>query len=184
MPIILPAENAAQVIPAPLSADLLYQHVRADCEEDQVEVISAFWRALSYSEHYTQRFFSLKKRIWFNDCFLREIPLRGPVNEIESVKYMLNGDLLTLDPGLYRVAANDALVSIGGWPGAVDREPDAVQVTYLGGHSELPEVVVTAILLLVTHYFENRSAVDMARIELPIGVHAHLDMVADYHGVV
>lgn len=117
------------------------------------------------------------------DCFPASIKLpMPPAATVDSVVYLdANGDAQTLSAAAYR------LYGAGGfdpfvrpawgtdWPATADGEPDAVTVTYTAGYETLPAPIKQAILLIVSHYFENReasSAIDLKH--LPMGVEALL----------
>tara|TARA_R110000868_G_scaffold291244_1_gene551685 strand:+ start:1224 stop:1796 length:573 start_codon:yes stop_codon:yes gene_type:complete len=56
------------------------------------------------------------------------------------------------------------------WPAMYDR-PDALSLVISAGYAEPPENVLHALRLLVSHWYENREAVDGASLkELPLAV--------------
>jgi uncharacterized phiE125 gp8 family phage protein len=110
-----------------------------------------------------------------------------PVQSIASIQYVdTTGATQTLDPSQYRLGMHH-LVSVLEeaygvcWP-AVRCQTDAIAVQYVAGYTQpglIPETVRQAILLLTSHFFDNRgatvvSATRATAIELPIGVEALL----------
>ncbi|PDT79963.1 head-tail connector protein [Sinorhizobium sp. BJ1] len=107
------------------------------------------------------------------------VPL-GPVTSIASIAYTdANGDPATvaswradLDAQPLRIwPARDT-----SWP-AIVCEPGAVKVTFVCGYPTLPVDLKWAVLLLVSHFYENREAVttDVSAAELPMGVSSILE---------
>lgn len=112
---------------------------------------------------------------------------KAPVQSVSSITYVdTNGAPQTLDPSQYQVGKRILIGAIEeaygvSWP-AVRCQMDAISVAYVAGYAsagQIPETMRQAILLLVDHFFENRSAtvISMTRMsvsELPIGVDALL----------
>lgn len=94
--------------------------------------------------------------------------LRAPIQEILSVEI----DGTPLDPPLQGISHGEATLEIGN-PGKT------VVVEYKAGYGDAddaPETAKIAILLLVVHWFDNRSPVtDRAANELPLSVQALAD---------
>lgn len=128
---------------------------------------------------------SLMERTWrltldtFSDAI--ELP-RGPVQSVTSVQYVdedgatqtFSSDDYTTD--LLGTRQWVVLNSDASWPTILDAV-NAVSVTYVAGFDELPDTFAdlkAAILLLVAHWFENRSAVVVGNTptELPLAVDA------------
>lgn len=117
---------------------------------------------------------------------------KAPVQSVASITYVdTNGAPQTLDPSQYQVGKRLLVGAIEeaygvSWP-AVRWQMDAVSVQYVAGYASpglVPETIRQAILLLVDHFFENRSAtvISMTRMsvsELPSGV----DVLLAHHEV-
>lgn len=106
----------------------------------------------------------------------------GPFQSLTSVEYYdtdnalqtatladfetwLDGDFVIVKPKKDRV-----------WPAAYLR-PDAIKITYVAGHgdasTDIPEGVRQAILLLVGHWYENRTAASEVKLhDVPFAVGA------------
>lgn len=113
-----------------------------------------------------------------------EVP-RPPLQSVVSVTYAdQNGNPQTLDPSLYRVSAGTPgrLTPAYGltWPTARN-ETDSVRVRFTAGYgdnTQCPVSLAPAIKLLVGHWYDNRSTVEvgigMTVAELPVAVKALL----------
>jgi uncharacterized phiE125 gp8 family phage protein len=92
-----------------------------------------------------------------------------PVQSVDSIEYVApDGTTKTLDPGKYRVrglnASEPATIRRAPdteWPEVAD-DPEAITVTFTAGYgdtpADVPEPIRHAIKLLVTDWFEKRSA--------------------------
>lgn len=116
------------------------------------------------------------------------LPL-GPVASITSITYY-DGDNAqqTLADSVYvlRTDSLGAYVELKpdqSWPSAYSRT-DAVSVTYVAGTeaADVPAALKAAILLMVSHWNENREAVsEGARMEVPMSANA---LIGPYRTVV
>lgn len=106
----------------------------------------------------------------------------GPVTAVTSVTYVDDGNAVQTLPGAdyFLVPGGDALMFVEGFcPPATYVRPDAVRVTYTAGYADaaaIPPPIRHAILLLVSHWYENREAVTIgqAPAALPMAVEALL----------
>lgn len=101
----------------------------------------------------------------------------GPVIGITSVKYVdPTGVEKTLDPAAYQLAGEGlAPAPSASWP-QVRGDAEGVRIRYEAGFETVPPAVRQAILLLVSTWFRNRSAVITGTIvaDMPHGVEALL----------
>lgn len=98
----------------------------------------------------------------------------GPVIEIDSVKHYVGEVLTTIDDEDYSLRQlsdmRSEIVPVSAWP-ATDTGVDRVQVEFTAGFEgeldsatytpAVPAAIRQAILLLVGHWFRNKSAVEM-----------------------
>lgn len=99
---------------------------------------------------------------WWADAQVIRIP-QAPLKAIASIRYIPSGGgaYVTLDPSLYVVdtSSNPAVI----YPAANQYWPytwiqhNSVLITFTSGYSEVPEVIKTAIKLLVCYWYENRG---------------------------
>jgi uncharacterized phiE125 gp8 family phage protein len=162
---------------------------RAQCrvtDTNEDSLISIYIQAArQYCEQYTQRAIGPQTFELALDAFPDgpiELPM-SPATSITSVKYAdVNGVEQTLSTSGYVLDDYSHLswcVSAYGseWPVALDAA-NAVKVRYVAGTTTIDPTVRVAMLLLIGHMFEERSAVMEVRgsmIELPLGVKSLLD---------
>jgi hypothetical protein len=118
---------------------------------------------------------------------------------VDSIKYLdATGTQQTLDPSTYKVDLTSTparVVPAPGvtWPLSTLYLPGSVQVTYTAGSyanaAAVPQSICLAILLLASHWYQNRMSVSITNLtEIPFGVKALLDhyrvTVLDYAEVV
>ena len=115
-----------------------------------------------------------------------ELP-RPPLQSISKIEYYDTADTkYTLSSAVY---AADAISTPGAahlkynqvWPATVLRDYNAICVTYVAGYASaalVPQSIKQAMLLLVSHWYENREAVLVGTISKPIdfAVRALLDV--------
>jgi uncharacterized phiE125 gp8 family phage protein len=124
---------------------------------------------------------------WYGRTWPRQLPL-PPTIEVLSVKYLdMAGEEQTLAADQYRVIYGTTAAGATLWPaiGATwpdtDLAPDAVRVRFTAGYeptdasppvSMVPLAVRQAMLLMVGHWYENRSevVVGTSAVPLPLGV--------------
>jgi uncharacterized phiE125 gp8 family phage protein len=113
-----------------------------------------------------------------------------PLIAVSSIAYIdASGSSQTLSASLYKVDANSKPGRItpswgNVWPTTRD-EMDAVTITYTAGYGaaavNVPETIRQAMLLLIGHLYENRSATaEEALKEVPMAVEALLS--SEWHG--
>jgi hypothetical protein len=115
---------------------------------------------------------------------------RSPLVQVTQVQYLdQDGATQTLDPSVYTVSDHKDPASIfraapsAGWPVPLYRV-DSVWVDYDAGYADgkLPAIALQAMLLLLSHWFENRTPVAAtAGSELPFTVTNLLDKNRVYY---
>jgi uncharacterized phiE125 gp8 family phage protein len=120
---------------------------------------------------------------WKLDRFPIEfrIPLY-PVQSVGSIEYVdENGSTQTLASSVYRVDthSNPARITLSwnqSWP-STRLVSNAVTVTFDAGYSSVPEDLRQAVLMLVSHWYENRETANIGNIvnRMPFAVDAILD---------
>lgn len=111
-----------------------------------------------------------------------ELP-RGPVRSVVSVTYTNeDGDDTVLPADQYRINAYSVPTLLQrafdtGWPTDVRNDLESVRIRYTAGYPStdsppqtVPEPILQAMHLYISHYFDNRHAVDADDLmELPLG---------------
>lgn len=95
---------------------------------------------------------------------------RPPLQSVTSIQYVdTDGNLQTLDPSLYTIAADSQPAYIVPaynqvWP-ATRCQPEAVKVTFVAGYGstgeDVPQRIRQAILLIAGNWFANRESVQV-----------------------
>jgi uncharacterized phiE125 gp8 family phage protein len=94
-------------------------------------------------------------------CDLRSLPI-APIISISSVKYLdAAGDEQTLDTAVYEAVTaglepHIRLMVGQSWP-SIRCASDAVRVTAVCGYSSLPAPIKSAILLIISSWFDSRD---------------------------
>lgn len=169
--------------PSPVSLPEAKKQTRCEFHTDDDALLTGLTAAATeWVERHTGR--SLAEHTWTLtlDSFAEAIRLpMPPATGINSVTYIdADGATQTLASAVYR------LYGAGGfdpfvrpawstcWPVTADGEPDAVTIEYEAG-AACPTPVKQAILLLVSHLYENREASTEAALkDIPFGVDALL----------
>jgi uncharacterized phiE125 gp8 family phage protein len=169
----------------PVTATEAKLQAKIDTTADDTLVTALITAAREFCEHYTGRAFAPQTL----EMVLDEFPEYGfdldmpPVATISSVKYTdaegVEQTVSTSDYtlSLYGEARRIEPAYLVQWPVTQDI-PNAVRIRYVTGYTTLPKAAKAAILLLVTHLYENREAVGEATLaEVPMGVRALLDTI-------
>lgn len=110
----------------------------------------------------------------------------GPTISISSIQYYdQTNTLQTLASYQAALESNPCLIvpeAGQSWPQTMPNKIDAVKVTYVAGYGDpenVPAALRQAILLLVDHWYSNRSAVEMgAPGPIPFGVDSLINLFA------
>lgn len=168
----------------PVSLDVAKKHLRiAPDDIDQDDEVGRLIRAATaHVEKITQR--SLLSQSWrlVLDCFppcALLIP-RPPLVSVEAIAYTdVAGQEQLLDESTYLVNPYEMIGRVTPaqgrrWP-ATARQAMSLRVDFTAGYSTVPEDIVSAILLLVGHFDQNREAATAGALaEIPMGVEALL----------
>lgn len=177
----------------PVTLEEAKAHLRVDVADDDALITSLIGAATLEAEHLMQRaimpqtwtltldsFQQHRAHYWLTKRPPQGIELnRPPVVGIVSVQYIdTAGVLQTLDPSKYKLIKGEysgAIVPAFGlqWP-SVQRQPEAVQITFNAGYADapnVPELIKAWIKLRIGTLYENREmfAVDtrLTFVDLP-----------------
>jgi len=182
--------RATQPAVEPVTLSEAKTHLRVDVSDDDSLISAIVKAAREFVEEYLDR--SLIHTQWTlrTDAFPREFELpRPPMAQAGTttatvVTYTLETQqTATLSTAEYRVdrAATPGVIRTtyaGTWPGHLYDE-NAVSVTWWGGYgadgTSVPAAIRSAILMMVSHLYEHRTAVAPSMAEVPLGVKALLD---------
>jgi uncharacterized phiE125 gp8 family phage protein len=167
----------------PVSLAEAKAHLRVTDGSDDALIVGYLMAARQHVEDFTGRTLSLQTYDYkIDDELCDEIVLpRPPLVSVTSVSYVdINGATQTLSAALYQVDTGILFGRIvpayqATYP-SVRSQPNAVAVRFQAGYSQIPEPIRQAILLLVSHFYDNRQPVLIGAIssELPFSVVALL----------
>ena len=135
-------------------------HLRVDGTSEDTYINGLVRAATSVIENYTER--QLGIATWLLQVNeLRDIDLpKHPVSMISQIQYYDRGNALqTLNTGLYDLIAGEeksSLVFEDELPDLSDRV-DAVQITFVSGYNSIPDVLVSAVLLVLGSLYDKRD---------------------------
>lgn len=124
-------------------------------------------------EEYTQTTAFTSTWVWVQDDFCGDdivLPMGAPLQSVTSVKYYdTTGTQQTLATSYYRVdtvsrPGRVVLKPDQSWPDVQSDRGQAVEVTYVAGHSTaaaIPPTAKVGMYLLINHLVENRGAVQV-----------------------
>lgn len=163
-----------------LTLDEAKAYLKVETTDEDTTIQSLIEAARQHVEDITWRAISPRTMELTLERWEREILLpMPPLTKVTSVVYCDPvGVKQTLSTDKYDVDLNAMpgriTPSYGNcWP-AIRPGIGAIIITYECGHSSAPQALKQAMMLLVTHWFENRSAVEIGHVvaETPIAVDA------------
>jgi len=176
----------------PLSLGDVKLHLRVDLDDDiEGELInSLITTAREYCEGFQRRaYLTQTQELWldsFPSVDYIKLPL-PPLQSVTHIKYYGTDDteyIFTSDDYFVDTKSEPGRVSLGygkTWPSTTLRPANGVNIEYVAGYgdaaSDVPEKVRQAILLLISHWYENREAVSTSGAipkEIPFSVESLL----------
>jgi uncharacterized phiE125 gp8 family phage protein len=169
--------------PSPaIDLDTVKAHLRVDFSDDDTLIQAYVDAAVSHIDGPRG---SLGRAIWTQTLELRQnvfgtevrLPY-GPVQSVTSIKYVdSDGAEQTLAEGQY-ILTNDGVVALAhnaSWP-TLRGDAEGVRVRYVAGFPTVPQSVISAVLMMVAHWYSNRDAVVIGQTaqEMPMGAQALL----------
>lgn len=179
--------RASQDLPSGLTLDLIRAQARVGTLEDSLLLAYAN-AALDLAEQHTGRAFTEREVVAEFDAFpagggVLEVPL-GAIDEVSEVRYTDSATTTAVIdpvPDFVNGARAGLRVPAAGWPTLYGGAPAWVRVTYTTEPLPMQGAVLAAVLLLITHLYENRAATtEQALSELPMGASALLDTLRIY----
>jgi uncharacterized phiE125 gp8 family phage protein len=141
----------------PISLSLAKQHLEYE-DDDRDELIQQYLRASqSWVENFTGKPMNIVTIVEEFPGFGNSLLLaKSPIVSVTSVEY-IDADELPQEVIGFRKLGSRLYPPVEGWPANFEFTP--VTVTYRAGFAEVPADLVSAQLLLIGHWFENREAV-------------------------
>jgi uncharacterized phiE125 gp8 family phage protein len=182
--------RATQPAVEPVTLAEAKAHLRVDISTDDALISAIVKASREFCEEYLDRSLVYTQWTMRMDAFPWEIELpRPPVAQAGTttatvVTYTLETQATaTLDTSTYRVDRTATpgvirTVYAGTWPSHLFDE-NSVSVTWWGGYgtdgTAVPAAIRSAMLMVVSHLYEHRTAVAPGMSEVPFGVKALLD---------
>lgn len=155
-----------------VSLSLAKQHLEYEDTDRDGLITQYIEAAAAWVENYTGKKLAVGPVVQSEDCFGNYIQLQtAPFLSLTSIAYIDTNNAPQTVAGA-RGLNGRIYAPIGGWPSKADYT--LVTVTYQAGYTTVPADLVSAELLLIGHWFENREAVNVGNItsELPLAVEA------------
>jgi uncharacterized phiE125 gp8 family phage protein len=173
----------------PITTAEAKSHLRIDAEftDDDVYIASLIKAATQWAELYQGRSFVTRTITLERDRFSNVMELPAPpLITVTSIKYIdsdgtqqtLSADIYDVDtksePGRITLAYNQS------WP-VIRGDVNGIEIIYTAGYGaagDVPEMVKSAIKLIVGHLYENRETVTagITAAELPMGAKSLLSI--------
>lgn len=181
---------ATSLVTPPAAEPVTAAEAKAQCAitgtDHDTRLASLITRAREYVENYTGRAIITQTWDYFADSFEQKIELPyAPLQSVTTVKYYdTAGVQQTLSSSLYTVSTNAQPGYIvpaynEDWPDIRDI-PEAVEIRFIAGYgaasTDVPDTLRHAMLLLISHWFENTEAQEpFSMNDTGFGVNALLD---------
>lgn len=177
-----------------IELDLIRKHCRVDAlipgegdnpatSEDDALLLTYAKAAQTWVEHYTGRALTARDEVMtyssFSDCLKSKL---RPLQAVVTILYTdTDGDTVPLPASDFRVIG-DVVYPAAGKLFPLNLPPNEVVLTATVGpdadsDEEVPADLISAQLLLISHYYNNRDSVEVGTITstLPMGVKALCD---------
>jgi uncharacterized phiE125 gp8 family phage protein len=177
-----------QLVTAPTSEPVSLidakSHMRVEIDTDDALITKFITVARRYSEKIQARAYITQTWDWFLDEFPSapfDIPL-PPLQSITSIKYFDKDETeFTFASSKYQQDKQGFLGRVTlkfgeSWPSDTLRPVNGVVVRFVAGYgnngSDVPEEILTAIKILIAHWYENRQITDVLKQEqIPLSAH-------------
>jgi len=168
----------------PVSLQEAKDHLRVEITDDDTLISTLITVARRYGEKIQGRAYITQTWDWFVDEFPElpfDVPM-PPLQSITSIKYYDEDDVeFTFDSAKYFVDTKGFLGRITlnsgeSWPSTTIRPINGVVIRFLAGYgtasTDVPEEILTALKLVLAHYYEHRQITDIRKQELiPLSAH-------------
>ncbi len=143
-------------------------HLRIDTNDEDTLLSSLIIAAKRYVEEVTRRQLLTSTKILYLDSFSSEIRLsKPPAQSVTSIQYIdIDGDTQTVDSSVYEIdtSVEPATINLAygqSWP-SVRGDKNCITVTFVAGYGtkdDVPEMIKTAIKLIVGGWYEHREGI-------------------------
>jgi uncharacterized phiE125 gp8 family phage protein len=176
-----PTRSSAPATPVDLAA--AKSHLRVTSSDEDGLIQSLLDASTEMVSERTGLVLGAETWIWKTRVVSGSIELpKSPVTAITAMTYVDAAGILQTDtPANYWLLADQERANLRPAPGfswpATEMRDDAMTITFTAGLPICPPALKTAILMLVAHWFHNRSAVvEGAMADLPQAANALIDL--------
>ncbi|MCG1029308.1 phage gp6-like head-tail connector protein [Virgibacillus halodenitrificans] len=151
---------------SPIKLDLVKDYLRIDYGEEDALIQGMINAAISHTENFTRRSLSIKTYELTLNKYKNRVKLpKPPFVSLDSVKDE------NLQPIEHVVLEEDGTAFV-----VFENSFEKAIITYQSGYEEMPKPIEQAILMLVSHFYENRelAIVGTSVVKLPFSVEALL----------
>lgn len=154
-----------------VSLSLAKQHLEYEDTDRDGLIAQYIAAAAAWVENYTGKKLTVGEVVQSENCFGDYIQLHSaPFVSLTSIAYIDADNAPETVTGA-KVLNGRIYAPDGGWPSKADYSP--VTVTYQAGYVAVPADLVSAELLLIGHFFENREAAsEKPAMEIALAVEA------------
>lgn len=150
-----------------------------DTSEDTAIITPLITAAREYCENVTGRALAAQTIKAYPERFQSTLQLpREPIVSVSAVTYAdEDGVTTTMPASNYIVDAIGGSIAFKEIPSFCPRVVNPIEITYLAGYAALPKAIRQVMLLLISHWYENREAVvvgALASVKVPLAVEALL----------
>lgn len=173
--LVIPPESA------PVELTEAKAHCRVDFDDDDTLITSLVQAATDHLDGYAgilgrclvNQTWSIQVANW-SDCIRLPFP---DCSSVVVIHHDANGDEQTISSGLYSTL-EDAVSAYVSFTSAftspsLENVDNPITITFVSGYGEVdavPQAIKQAILLLVSHWYENRESVGANMSEVPMAV--------------
>lgn len=163
-----------------ISLLLVKKHLRVTWDHDDVLIESYIDSAIDHVEQMTNRFLLTRTVRQTSESICDRYLLEAsPVQSVTSVSVTDTDDVTTTITDFEIDGDYLVFPDTVEFPALKD-SPSAVTVEYVTGYASVPKSVTQAIMLLVSHFYENREAVGTSMKEIPMTTTALLSRYVNY----
>lgn len=170
----------SQIGEEPVSLDEVKQYLRVDFTDDDTLITFLIRTAREYCEQILNASLVEKRSEYYLNEFPAENYIKIPKPPLVTVESVTIKDSEGIENTFndYVVVENEfeesKILATNGWPNIELYPANPIKITYTAGYSTVPEPIKMAILLLITHWYENREIIGQTTSQINFSVNALL----------
>lgn len=168
----------SQIGVEPISLDEAKQYLRVDFADDDTLITSLIKTAREYCEQILNASLVEKRYEYYLDKFPLENYIKIPKPPLTAVESVTIKDSEGIENSFndYVVVENEfeesKILATNGWPNIELYPANSIKITYTAGYSTVPEPIKMAVLLLISHWYENREIIGQTTSQIDFTVNA------------